>query len=560
MTKSRDSMLSYGETQKYPGRKYTLKQKYRVVTDLGASSQSITIDGLDGTVPFTYNASVTYSSIASGKTLYLFALGHATAEGGVKLMTKARVYWMKIYLNDTLVRDYRPAKQGNVYGLWEDVNGVFCGSATETPFAKPIFSHVQPDYFVNWIQSNGSTYIDTDVVARPETKIEATFQWKAIQDRRLIGVSKESSYFHIASGSSGEMWFRSGSSTVTMNDAVFAVDTDYTVVSDVHASSQTYSVTGPFGTITTNDTQTAVSTTPLTLFIFAQNADGNGIGATASKVRLYSMKIWQDGVLVRDFVPGIKNGEGCLYDRVNGDFYFSNDGGITSAAGLVGQPAGTPNYPKFRLSYLGSEGNSYIDTGILGNPGFKVDAEIMWTDEAPADDQHILGSFDKVDNGNTSWRCYPISMLKYQTALFDFGTKIYNNWFTYTIGQKYRVVTDLGASAQSLTIDSLDGSPVFSHSTADSYSAIVSGQTLYLFALGHATKGVSCQTKARVYSMKIYQNGVLVRNYVPVIADNGGPYLYDKVTQTFLQGATSGLWDVGEVGKPISQGTMIIFR
>ena len=60
--------------------------------------------------------------------------------------------------------------------------------------------------------------------------------------------------------------------------------------------------------------------------------------------------------------------------------------------------------------------------------------------------------------------------------------------------------------------------------------------------------------------MQIYENGSLVRNYIPVIADNGGPYLYDKVTRTFHQGATSGFWDVGEVGERISLGTNIIFR
>ena len=559
------SMFCFGESQFYPVT-YSINQKYRVESDLGASKQSLKVISMDGTTS-SGNYAVNYQSVASGKTLYLFALGHGTAEGGVKCMTKARVYWMKIYLNDTLVRDYRPARQGNVYGLWEDVNGVFCGSATETPFKNTVPRVVdgEPDYYAKWIQSNGSahTYINTDIVGKPETKIEASFQWKSIEDKRLIGVSKGSgnniSYFHVASGSAGQMWFRSGSSTLTIDGATFVKDTDYTIVSEVHASSQTYSVTGPFGTITTNDNQAAVDTTPNTLFAFAQNVDGDAVGAW-SNVRLYSMKMWQDGALVRDFVPGIKNGEGCLYDRVNDKCYLSNNGAITSAAGLVGPPAGTPNYPKFRLSYLGSEGNSYIDTGILGNPGFKVDAKIMWTDEATTDDQHILGSFDKVDSGNTSWRCYPISMLRDRTSLFDFGTKIYNNWFTYTIGQKYRVVTDFGASAQSLTVDSLDGSPVFSRSTTDSYSAIASGQTLYLFALGHATKGVSCKTKARVYSMKIYQDGRLVHDYMPVLADNGGPYLYDKVTQTFHQGATSGLWDVGEVGKPISLGTKIIFR
>jgi hypothetical protein len=305
--------------------KYSIGQRYRVTSDMGASSQSFTADGMDGTSPYSYSVNRTYPAISSGKTLYLFALGHGAREDGVNCMTKARVYWLKIYQNDDLVRDYRPACSNGVYGLWEDVNNVFCGSATATPFKDnvPRFARGKPDYFAQWIQSDGtaSTYIDTGLYGRPETKIEARLQWKAVQDRRLICANKNSQYFHIASGANGEMWFRSGSSTVTIDGAAYVANTDYTVVSEVHASSQTYSVTGPFGTITTNDNQTAVNTTPHAMFIFGENF-GSGSGGF-SKVRLYSMRIWQDGVLVRDFVPGIKGGQGVLYDRENDVCYFS---------------------------------------------------------------------------------------------------------------------------------------------------------------------------------------------------------------------------------------------
>ena len=184
--RSYHSVFSYGTYGPYYNWfHYDMGKKYRVITDLGASEQSLTIDSLDGSSAFSRSSTDSYSSIDSGKTLYLFALGHGTAEGGVKLMTKARVYWMKIYQNGNLVRDYRPARQGDIYGLWEDVNGVFCGSATETPFRNtvPRVMDGEPDYYAQWIQSNGSahTYINTDIVGKPETKIEASFQWKSIE-------------------------------------------------------------------------------------------------------------------------------------------------------------------------------------------------------------------------------------------------------------------------------------------------------------------------------------------------------------------------------------------
>ena len=85
---------------------------------------------------------------------------------------------------------------------------------------------------------------------------------------------------------------------------------------------------------------------------------------------------------------------------------------------------------------------------------------------------------------------------------------------------------------------------------------------MYLFAshYGYGSASATLFASARVRTLKIWQDGALVRHYVPVIADNGGPYLYDKVTRTFHQGEEAGLWDVGEVGPRINMGANIIIR
>ena len=171
------------------------------------------------------------------------------------------------------------------------------------------------------------------------------------------------------------------------------------------------------------------------------------------------------------------------------------------------------------FAYCESTGEQYIDTGILGNPGLRVEAEVMWTEInlVSSADQHILGSFDKV-NGNTSWRCYPISMSGERYPFFHYGERINNlTAWKYSIGQRYRVTSDLGASSQSFTADGMDGTMPFSVTKNVTYPALSSGKTLYLFALGHGARedGVNCMTKARVYWLKIYQNGDLVRDYRP---------------------------------------------
>ena len=581
MSGARYPFFHYGDKQNTLSFHYVIGQRYRVVSDLGASeqsfsadgldgsgasSQSFTADGMDGTAPYTFTSHQNYTSISSGKTLYLFALGHGTRDDGVNCMTMARVYWLKIYQGGNLVRDYRPARQGDVYGLWEDVNGSFCGSATETPFKNnvPRFADGEPDYYAQWLQSNGAsdTCIDTGIIGCPETKVEVKFQWKAIQDRRLFCAARGGNYFHVSCGPNGEMWFRSGSSPVAMDGGTYTADTDYTIISDVHASSQTYTVIGPFGTITTNDTQTALDERPATLFVFGEHYSRSS--GSFSKARLYYMKIWQGGVLVRDFVPGIKDGDGCLYDRVNGKCYFSRYGGLTAGAGLVGPPAGNPRYPKHSLSYLGSDGGSYIDTGVLGNPGLKVAGDVMWTElpYAQGSDGHILASFDNSSYSATR-RCYAISstavnLVGTNKANMCFGPHLIRPEFNYVVGQRYRVETYLGANEQTLSIEG--GATPFTYTGNNNFTEVDHGQTLYMFALGHSSNGAAAYTKARVCSLKIWQNGALVHDYIPVLADDGNPYFYDKARKEFVQGTNAGLWDVGEVTGRVPLGFNISIR
>ena len=65
-----------------------------------------------------------------------------------------------------------------------------------------------------------------------------------------------------------------------------------------------------------------------TLFIFAYNnvvdsTTNAPIASNFCSARLYWMKIWQDNVLVRDYIPVVSNGEAGLYDKVNKTTIFN---------------------------------------------------------------------------------------------------------------------------------------------------------------------------------------------------------------------------------------------
>ena len=52
-----------------------------------------------------------------------------------------------------------------------------------------------------------------------------------------------------------------------------------------------------------------------------------------------------------------------------------------------------------------------------------------------------------------------------------------------------------------------------------------------------------------------------MRDYVPVIADNGAPYLWDKVSKTLFGSATdTPFWDGSEPGARFEQATIVVVK
>lgn len=69
-------------------------------------------------------------------------------------------------------------------------------------------------------------------------------------------------------------------------------------------------------------------TTPVTMYLFANdNQDAGGVASAYIPIRLYYCKIWDNGTLIRDFVPAVENGHAGLYDRVNEQFYGNSGTG-----------------------------------------------------------------------------------------------------------------------------------------------------------------------------------------------------------------------------------------
>ena len=545
-------------------------EQHTIVADFGAASQSLAVDGT--TVKTVSN------TLTSGVNLHIFAL--KKSDGVINCFSKTRLYSLKIWKDGVLVRDFVPARNfadDCTLGLYDNVSGNFFGpvSTTEGSASTSRFLNAvpgQPDYYAQWIESTGAQYIDSDVVSGPGVKAEAVAAWMdPAPDSALVGARNSGSDnrpFYMIWTYNGHPLFGPGQVFSSNNDTAMAGVTwaageQHTIVADFGTASQSLNIDG-----TTVKTVSNTLSSGVNLGIFAAKRD-DGTVVNNSKARLYSLKIWKGSALVRDFVPAIKDGEGCLYDRVSDRCFFPSRGLFASAAGLVGPPAGTPTRPKWELSFLGSEGNSYIDTGVIGNPDVKAVATFAFTTFSSSDET-VLGSLK-----DTSTRCVLIGKDRispsYLTAGIDrfhvcnkgdptvtlYGSVTGGNLVVLEAGTTYTVTSDFQSDVQTVVIDG----GAYSSQTVLRQSAAMADTGYTLYAFGRDNAGSTDQlSRARIYSLKIWKDGVLVRDYIPVVADNGGPYLYDKKNGTFLQGATSGLWDVGQKGERIRQGLSIILR
>lgn len=213
--------------------------------------------------------------------------------------------------NDVVDIDDKPVKE-----LSKDTEWIF----------QFVAGPLLPDGYtqLEYIQSSGTQYIDTRFIPTSNTKISIDFQVLSVgaddtiigtlNPNCVIGYNTTEIYagFKLGTGTSIAIATTVTSRhTAELSNGVFKVDAQQKSFDQVTGFSQT-----------------------LTALIFASHYTGisDGVyGKCAAKV--YSAKIYESGVLVRDFIP-CKNASGVigLYDSVNNQFY-QNAGSGTFIAG-----------------------------------------------------------------------------------------------------------------------------------------------------------------------------------------------------------------------------------
>ena len=198
---------------------------------------------------------------------------------------------------------------------------------------------ILPDQYqqVEYLESTGTQYIDTEFKPNNNTKIELT--------TKIISTIGEYTSFYGARTANTEQFYAfinntsrsfliryntldSGAITTIQND------TNITIIQDKNKVYINGNLLYTFSTSTFNS--------PYNMYLFRVN--NSNASQYPALIKMYNFKIWDNDVLIRNFIPCIRNSDNVagMYDTVNQVFY-TNAGTGTFTKGPATPTVDTPN-------------------------------------------------------------------------------------------------------------------------------------------------------------------------------------------------------------------------
>ena len=501
----------------------------------GETTNKIAVDGLQ-----IWNKSS--AGLDTGRTLYIFA--NNKESGTVNAKSKTRCYRLKIWQGPidggdmTLVRDLIPCLKDGRAGLYDAVSGDILYSGSGTDLVAAGENSETPDAFVEYVESTGVNFIDTEIEARSGTEAEievATLHKRTLRKGLLGAITSENVYFDLFHSYEASVACSYGTRLTT--GGTYANGERYYFRSSLAAGAQTlakanYDATAATNTVYEGTDETAIDT-GLSLYLFGRNSNGNV--ADGGIYRLYGLKIKQDGVLMRDFKPCLKDGEFALYDDVSKRIFHAKRGLLNGP--LQATPVKAKNL--IFVDYIESDGTQTLDTGVRARYGTRAKGDFAWAAalrmktneentylEAPIyrNGRCYLGADDP-----TYWPSFFYMMYaENQKVWGGYGNGLGNNSVTYsastsvpmtTAGTKYSFDASFMDGEQKVELDSTQ---IWSLSNSAAYDT---GRNIHIFSSGSRYRSA-----ARCYGLEIWQDGEKVRDFKPCIYDNKAA-LYDTVTQ-----------------------------
>ena len=198
----------------------------------------------------------------------------------------------------------------------------------------------------------------------------------------------------------------------------------------------------------------------------------------------------------------------------------------------ITNPLGIPPYK--RLQYLASTGTQYIDTGlIMSGADFTIEWEADTTDIVS--DRTMFGTQCRDPENASNW--------VWAGQLYCTAAGKYNLY----IGRNYKTNISISGGRHTFQLSLASGTVtllVDGNSAAQISNVQYPPQTYATILFGNNYDNRPQQRPSmRFYRWKVTENGVPVRNMIPILDHSGVPCMYDTVTRTLKYNAGTGTFN-----------------
>jgi len=439
-----------------------------------------------------------------------------------------KIYFSRLWDAGVLVRDFIPCVDASGRPcMYDKVEG------------KPYYNLGTDDFTygpkiipVEYIESSGTQYIDTSVIAKSGLSSLLDFEYTALDTTSISMLDARSSdnrFYLCHTGNANGYWFYYGYGSAVQSSVTPTVNTRYKVETTLKSGTQLMKVNG---TTILSGTSATTYNLNTSLYLFGINYNTPQFLA---KAKLYTCKIYDNDTLVRDMIPvKDENNVGYMFDRVTHALYGNAGTGVFThgnAVKMITTRALAENInviPKLyqQVNYLKASAQQYIDTGIYGKTGVKAKLALEWDPEDIGKDRYALGA------STGSYRVY-------------FGT--YQSRWMYGYGSYVTEGTPLANTYYDAEVSWESGNQYVKINdetiiTGTSTAEISIQNKIILFARNQDSPNY--YSAAKIYYCKMWEDGRLVRWYIPVIRKSDSkPGMYDVINQNFCVNNRAGVDD-----------------
>ena len=542
-------------------------ERHTIVLDLNSSPKKFEVwtDGVK-------NASKDLANVSDGTQTYplgLFARccreygTYSSVKSTFDKPAKMRLYCFRIYESGTLVKEFLPWVKGGIAGLKETKSGQFhsgenaraCVAGGDVTIEKDDPYVSMPDNTIASAAVKGkSLYFNTGYTFKPTSRLELDYALLTPDWTASTKWSYEAHVFFAASSSAmlylmpfgkdgaGCYYYKVGSQESRIREA--GLDYAYNVRRRVSASASNILME------TSGYTNFSItSSSPITANLTSTSLQiGLRSGSyPAMPMKIYGLKIYETegGVetLVRDYRPCISNSVPILRDVLAAPTlgllptaYNSPGTNIVCEAGgdIQGDEAAKEAY----LDFDGVNGH-LIDTEYVLTKDSRMETDFaVWNNTYKFDGREAPIFFEQRGYKDVAAECNGIWFQLFHPTAPRFGWRYADystskvEWFKKAFITNERIkfvfdapndtVTSYRTGVQSETFKLAYGTGTLTATTCSS-----------TLKIGGNWKGVSNAGGMRLYNVKIYNSGVLERNYVPCLT-NGVAGLYETCQKRFF--------------------------